>query len=135
MAESDLEKDVEEILNMADKEVEKASNENSDIAIKQLEVVINGIERVVDKYLEYKKSMFPLERDLELRKHRDWINVALGVTVLIGGVLFIISLLSLKQVLSSEGVSFLLGTIVGYLFSTLTMVINGLLKPEKSEKK
>ena len=42
--------------------------------------------------------------------------------------------LSLRNVMSSEGVSFLLGTIVGYLFSTLSMVINGLLKPNNSKE-
>lgn len=123
-----IKKDPEEI----DEPVEEEGEKNPELELEQVRVLINGLERLADKYIEYKKSMFSGEKDLELTKHKYWVAVTLGITFLVGGVLCMIFLLSTRQVMSSEGVSFLLGTIVGYLFSTLTMVINGLLKPNSS---
>ncbi|WP_456395046.1 hypothetical protein [Thermococcus sp.] len=127
----------EELIKMDSEEVEDISEEkgekNSELELEQVRVLVNGLERLADKYIEYKKSMFSEEKDLELTKHKYWVAVTLGITALVGVVLIMIFLLSSRQAMSSEGVSFLLGTIVGYLFSTLTMVINGLLKPNSSK--
>ncbi|WP_297074185.1 hypothetical protein [Thermococcus sp.] len=125
----ELKKDLEEI----DKLMEEESKTNPEYELRQIQVFFDGVERLLDKYLEYKKSMFPQEKDLERMKYRYWMVVTLGVTALVTVVLIMIFFLSTKRIMSSEGVSFLLGTIVGYLFSTLTMVINGLLKPDKQE--
>jgi len=126
----EIEKELEEIEKLAEDEAKK----DPELELKQLETIFNGLERLADKYIEYKRSMFPQEKELELTKHKYWVGVTLGVTGLIAVVLVMILVLSLRNVMSSEGVSFLLGTIVGYLFSTLSMVINGLLKPNNSKE-
>ena len=126
-AEEMIKKDPEGIDELVEEE-----EKNPELELEQVRVLINGLERLADKYIEYKKSMFSQEKDLELTKHRYWVFVTIGITTLVGVVLIMIFLLSTRQIMSSEGVSFLLGTIVGYLFSTLTMVINGLLKPNSS---
>ncbi len=79
-----------------------------------------------DRYFDVREKDITSRKELELEKYRYWSRTVitlsiLAITLISGGVLY----LGNEKVLSNEGVSFLLGTIAGYLFSILGGLISG----------
>lgn len=113
-----------------DFEIPETSNESlprpSGWTREDVEAVINAIGRLLDKWVERDKFQIERNTEVELTKYRYWLWTTVGVTSLVGLILIGIYLLASHRVLSSEGVSFLLGTIVGYLFGVFGGLVSGM---------
>ena len=128
-----------------DSEVEELADEESKSVTsgwgkEEIETIFEGLDRLADKILEYEKlktmkdkEIELKEKDLEKTKYLYWLLATVGVAALVGGILAAIYFLARGGVISSEGVSFLLGTIAGYLFSVFGGLISNALKPRESE--
>ncbi|NJE01848.1 hypothetical protein [Thermococcus sp. JdF3] len=135
-AEEEIKKDLEKIDKLADGGTEGLENRNGSLdpeLIRLIERGVNAIETLGDRYIAYKEKSDEYAKEVELRKYKYWTIAVVLVTalavVLLGGVLYLANV----KVLSSEGVSFLLGTIAGYLFSVFGGLISSALKSKESE--
>ena len=110
----------------------KSANIDPEVA-SLLKQGISVIETLGKEYLETQKKSIEVSKDVELRKYKYWTITVSVVSVLaiilIGGILYLAN----GKILSSEGVSFLLGTIAGYLFSVFGGLISGTLKLKEPE--
>ncbi|BAD85551.1 hypothetical membrane protein [Thermococcus kodakarensis KOD1] len=99
--------------------------------LETLNKAIKAVERLGDRYFDVREKDITSRKELELEKYRYWSRTVITLSILaitlISGVLY----LGNEKVLSNEGVSFLLGTIAGYLFSILGGLISGGVVREK----
>ncbi len=133
LLDKDLEKDIEELEKLDEAGSGDKSTSLDPELIRLIERGVSAIERLGDRYIAYKEKSDAYTKEVELRKYRYWIIAVVLVTVLAVVLLAGILYLANGKILSSEGVSFLLGTIAGYLFSVFGGLISSALKSKEPE--
>lgn len=132
-AEEMIKKDLEELTDEETESLESGDASLDPELIRLIERGVSAIEKLGDRYIAYKEKSDAYTKEVELRKYRYWTIAVVLVTslavVLLGGILYLAN----GKILSSEGVSFLLGTIAGYLFSVFGGLISSALKSKEPE--
>ncbi len=115
---------------------EESKTESNQLDPELIDLLKHGIsvvETLGKEYLTTQKRSIEVSKEVELRKYKYW-SITVGVVSLLAVILIVgILYLANGKVLSSEGVSFLLGTIAGYLFSVFGGLISSALKSKESQ--